>query len=277
MQATDAPTRERAHMALAPDFGGMELLTADYWAHSFAPHVHDTFVVALIERGAERFRCGGAEWVAPAGSLVLINPGEVHSGERGCAEGWSYRAFYPAPAVLATLRAEIDDGSPAVPGFAQAVVTDPALFDLLRGLHARLHDAADPLLREGLWTAAFGALLRRHGQTRARPPQGDASAAVAKAQALLRERCAEALSLRDLADAVGLSPWHLNRAFRQKVGLPPHAWRNQWRLAQAKQRLRARLAPAVVAAELGFADQAHFSRHFKRAFGVSPGRYPASR
>ncbi|MHB9050418.1 MAG: helix-turn-helix transcriptional regulator, partial [Thiomonas delicata] len=181
------------------------------------------------------------------------------------------------PAVLATLRAEIDDGSPAVPGFAQAVVTDPALFDLLRGLHARLHDAADPLLREGLWTAAFGALLRRHGQTRARPPQGDASAAVAKAQALLRERCAEALSLRDLADAVGLSPWHLNRAFRQKVGLPPHAWRNQWRLAQAKQRLRAGLAPAVVAAELGFADQAHFSRHFKRAFGVSPGRYPASR
>jgi transcriptional regulator GlxA family with amidase domain len=85
----------------------------------------------------------------------------------------------------------------------------------------------------------------------------------------------EPLSLSALAQGVGLSTWQLSRAFRQHTGLPVHAWRNQIRLSHARTLLRQRRPIAEVANALGFADQAHFTRHFKRAFGFTPGHYRA--
>lgn len=262
-------------MRIAPDFGDMELLTARFWSHAYAPHVHDTFAIALIEHGVEHFRCGAATYDAPAGSVAVVPPGEVHDGQRGCDAGWAYRVFYPRPELLAELMCELRDRQARLPVFDRVVFDDPILFQALRGLHAALHASADGLCRAGAWREAMVPLLRHAGIRIPRVGQEDA--AVRTVQALLREDHAAALSLRDLADAVGLSPWHLNRVFSRSVGLPPHAWRNQWRLAQAKTLLRAGLAPAEVSAQLGYADQSHLHRQFKRAFGVTPGVYAGGR
>ncbi|OIQ77529.1 arabinose operon regulatory protein [mine drainage metagenome] len=270
--AQDDPIRESARFSFAPDFAGMELLTARYFAHRFTPHVHDTYAIALIEHGAERFRCARAEGIAPAGSIIVIPPGEVHTGQRGCESGWAYRVFYPQPQLLAALMAELRDGDAAAPVFGSIVLDDPALFMALRRLHAVLVGAADPLLRAGAWREAMGHLLMRHGGA-SQPRVGRETVAVRTAQELLRADEGAALTLDAVARAVGLSPWHFNRAFSSEVGLPPHAWRNQWRLAQAKTLLRRGQAPVEVAAALGYADQSHLHRHFKRAFGVTPGAY----
>jgi AraC-like DNA-binding protein len=81
------------------------------------------------------------------------------------------------------------------------------------------------------------------------------------------------LTLGELARTVGLSTYHAARLFSGTVGLPPHAWRNQLRLQRALASLRAGAAVTAVAAASGFTDQSHFTRHFKRAFGVPPGRW----
>jgi AraC-like DNA-binding protein len=81
------------------------------------------------------------------------------------------------------------------------------------------------------------------------------------------------LSLADLARAVGLSTFHAARLFTREVGLAPHAWRNQMRLSHALGALRAGASATDVAAASGFTDQSHFTRHFKKAFGVPPGRW----
>ncbi|MBN8745537.1 MAG: AraC family transcriptional regulator [Thiomonas arsenitoxydans] len=270
-----APQTESARMHIAPDFAGMELLTARYVHHRFAPHVHDTFVVALIEQGSERFRCRRAEGVANAGSIIVIPPAEVHTGQSGGESGWSYRALYPAPQKLGELMAELRDGEARLPVFDRVVFDDPALFRALQGLHAVLIACRDPLHRSCAWREAMTPLLRHAGVVE--PATGCEDAAVRRAQELLRADPDAALTLDDLARAVGLSPWHLNRVFSRSVGLPPHAWRNQWRLAQAKRLLRGGLSPAEVAASLGFADQSHLHRLFKRAFGVTPGGYIQSK
>ncbi|MFT4269148.1 MAG: AraC family transcriptional regulator [Xenophilus sp.] len=76
-----------------------------------------------------------------------------------------------------------------------------------------------------------------------------------------------------IAHRLGLSREAFTRRFRARTGMPPHAWRLVERLNLARERLHGDDDLAALAAELGFADQSHLSRHFRRVFGVSPGRY----
>lgn len=269
-----APIREFVHYHRPAEFAGLELLNAHYYAHEFAPHVHEGYCIALIEAGAERFRYRGAEHCAGVGTLAIVNPDEVHTGSRAADEGWRYRVFYPDQALIRRICESMDGWQGGTPFFPQAVVNDPAMVQPLRELHLALSGGASLLERESRWYAAMGLLLRRHARGLARPEaHWQGRDAVARAQAILRERHADNLGLEALAAEVGLSPWHLNRVFRERLGLPPHAYQNQLRLARAKNLLAGRLPLAEVAVQLGYADQAHFGRQFKRAFGITPGQY----
>ena len=95
-------------------------------------------------------------------------------------------------------------------------------------------------------------------------------------QTKLAEDLAMPLTLKQLADVVGLSPFHATRLFSASVGMPPHAWRNQLRLSRALGLLRQGMSVTDVAAATGFTDQSHFTRHFKRAYGIAPGRWRAT-
>jgi AraC-like DNA-binding protein len=80
-------------------------------------------------------------------------------------------------------------------------------------------------------------------------------------------------ALDDLAEAVRTRPFSLLRAFKEATGLPPHAYLTTVRVRRARELLDLGMPPARVAAEVGFTDQAHLTRHFKRAVGVTPGAY----
>lgn len=268
--------REFAHLHRPAGFDGLELLTAHYHAHAFAPHVHEGYCIALIEQGAERFRYRGVEHCAGVGDLAIVNPDEAHTGRRATDDGWSYRVFYPNAAVLDTLAAEMGIIGNGTLFFREAVINDVQLVVPLRELHRSLVEKASRLEQESRWREAFGALLLRHASIA--PPgkgPGQELQSVARAREILQAQFAENPGLTELAAEVGLSPWHLNRVFRRVIGLPPHAYQNQLRLNRAKTLLRGELALADVAASVGFADQAHFTRQFKKAFGVTPGKYRA--
>jgi AraC family transcriptional regulator len=80
------------------------------------------------------------------------------------------------------------------------------------------------------------------------------------------------LSVEFLAGEVELSPAHFARAFRETFGVPPHRYLLHLRLHRARRMLDAENAVlADVAQRAGFADQAHFTRFFKREYGVTPG------
>ncbi|MGZ6015213.1 MAG: AraC family transcriptional regulator [Phenylobacterium sp.] len=84
-----------------------------------------------------------------------------------------------------------------------------------------------------------------------------------------------ALSLGDLADAVGLSPYHFTRLFTGRFGLSPMAYVRVRRLEAAAERLRngSRITIVDLAFDCGFDSQEGFTRAFTREFGISPGRY----
>jgi AraC-like DNA-binding protein len=79
--------------------------------------------------------------------------------------------------------------------------------------------------------------------------------------------------LNTLSKEAGISRFHLLRSFKEKYGLPPHAYQVALRVARAQGLIRRRVPLAQVAVDCGFTDQSHFSRHFKQVLGVTPGRF----
>jgi transcriptional regulator GlxA family with amidase domain len=97
--------------------------------------------------------------------------------------------------------------------------------------------------------------------------------AIKRTKEYLQAHYAEVVPLQKLAAAVNMSPFHLARIFRQNVGLPPHAYQMQLRLAHARTLLAQGYDVRYVAHETGFFDQSHFSQQFRRHFLMTPGSY----
>jgi len=230
-------------------------------------------VFTVIESGAQRFWHRGSEHLAPVGSMVLINPDELHTGATAHEAGWRYRGFYPEHERVTGVLDELELGHDGMPRFNDSVIQDPDLAQAFSQLHQLSEAGASALEQQTAWRQAVLALVQRHGHCPAPRAPGNEPLAVARARELLESQLANPPSLEALAAAVNLSPFHFARVFRQATGLPPHAWLKQRRLARARELLKTGLAAADVAFNLGFADQSHLSRQFKQAYGVTPGAY----
>jgi AraC-like DNA-binding protein len=255
---------------------GVDLLRARFVTHRYARHAHETYTLALIEAGVEEFWYGGRLLRAGAGAVALLNPEVVHTGHAGIPEGWSYRVLYPAVAVVREIAAELGAGH-GTPHFPRTLVTDPRSARLVRAAH-QAAEQGDPLASSALLHTALAGVLRAHAG--AGPPPGAPAAgrpAVRRAVEALHARLTDPPSLAELAELTGLGPFALLRAFRAETGLPPHAYLNQARVREARRLLDRGVPPAAAAAEAGFADQAHLTRHFKRVLGVPPGAYQQAR
>src|SRR2546428_667875 len=125
-------------------------------------------------------------------------------------------------------------------------------------------------------TTALGHLLVRHaGVERVQPVRargGLSGGAKRRALELIDARLDARLTVDMLAREVGLSPAHFARAFKETVGRAPHQYLLWLRLERARRLLELCDADlSDIAQRTGFADQAHFTRLFKRAYGITPG------
>ncbi len=257
---------------------GVDLLRARFVTHRYGKHAHETYTVGVIESGVEEFDYGGQLLRAGAGAVALLNPEVVHTGQAGVPDGWSYRVLYPAVSLMAGIAREL--GAPAgTPVFPETVIDDARSARLLRAAHLAA-EHGDRLASSSLLRTALAGILSAHARLAGAsdPPGSRCPAGVIRAvQDALADRIADPPTLDELAAAAGMSPFALLRAFRGATGLPPHAYLNQLRVRLARRLLDAGLPPADVAAEAGFADQPHLTRHFKRVVGVPPGAYQRER
>jgi AraC-like DNA-binding protein len=254
----------------------LDSLQARFTRHAFARHWHDYYVVGLVEEGAQTFWCRRATHATPRGGLILINPGEAHTGEAADGRGFSYRALYPKAEHLAPLMAEL--GRPTeLPSFPSLRVDDQALAAELRRLHGAAEAGHPAMARETVWMRLLTALILRYGGERlALPRVGAEPRAVARARALIEARYAEGLTLAALGEAAALSPFHLVRAFHRAHGVPPHVYLESVRIREAQRLLATGAALADVAYAVGFSSQSHFTTRFRRVLGVTPGQYRAA-
>jgi AraC-like DNA-binding protein len=257
---------------------GVDLLRARYLTHRYGRHAHETYTFGLIEAGVEEFEYGGSLLRASAGAVALLDPDVVHTGQAATPAGWSYRVLYPRVSVVKDVAAEL--GWPAgTPRFPQTVLHDATAAALLRSAH-QAAEYGDQLASSTLLRTALAGLLRAHaaaGPSAGPIPARTAPAAIRAVRDVLHERLADPPTLAELAAMTELSQFALLRAFRAATGLPPHAYLNQVRVRQARLLLDDGVPAADVAGQIGFADQAHLTRHFKRVVGVPPAAYQRER
>jgi AraC-like DNA-binding protein len=269
--------RDSARYWRTPLLPGADLLTAEYHDHQFTPHWHDAYTIPVIVAGAEGYRYLGSDYVAEAGSVPIINPGELHTGAKAIEAGWRYRVLYAPVDFLHALADEVAGQSQPLPWFEPGVIRDPDLAVRLARAHRLLEAEADPLAAEAAMLDALTTLLARYSRSQSKPQRcvaDDTRVAVMKER--LTGDLTTPLQLAELAGSVGLSPFHAARLFTQSTGLAPHAWRNQVRLQRSLAPLREGVSVTEVAAASGFTDQSHFTRHFRRMFGVPPGRWQSA-
>lgn len=126
------------------------------------------------------------------------------------------------------------------------------------------------------------AMLRGVGMASPRLPEyvtkGLAPWKVRRVLAYIEENLGEPLRNKDLAVVAELSEYHFNVAFRNSVGQTPHEYLIRRRIERAQGLMLSTAAPlSEIAAECGLADQAHFTRLFRRAVGETPAAWRKAR
>jgi AraC-like DNA-binding protein len=288
---------EHATYDRPPGLPGVEALHARFIEHAYVPHSHPTWTVAVVHHGAARFEVDATQQRADRGELFVLEPEAVHTGMAAVPEGWAYKVLYLDPALVH----EWDERDGLAPRAARWVVfRDRALRDSLLAMHAvlaqagsaggtdcvneaggagaagRAPEAAGLELDEAV-AATIDALRPHLKPAPVTRDRGRAEhTAVRRARSYLSERWDRPVTLAELASVAGLSRFELLRRFRAQLGLTPHAFQRNLRITRARSMLLAGVPPARVAAECGFADQPHLTRTFRRAVGVTPGRFTAA-
>lgn len=213
-------SQEQSVFWRAPQLGDLELLRASYVTHTFPRHAHDGYAIGVIERGAETFEYRRQWFVAPAGSVVVINPGEVHTGQAVTPHGWSYRMLYPDAALLQQAAIEAGGRTRAVPFFPSPVLDDPQLAQWMLHLHATLEQPITTLEQQSRFVWILAHLITRHADDRPRVlPVGKEHHAVQQVRAYLEAHYPDNVSLDQLAALINFSLFHLVRVFRAAIGL----------------------------------------------------------
>lgn len=264
--------QENLKLKRSPVLSAVEMRQAERSSACYHTHSHNEFSFGIIDQGAALYRNRQQTNRIGRGSLVTINPDDLHSCNPD--EGrWSYRMLFVDTAWMGNLQRELAPSASDYQPFSDVLANHSSelagqfdrLYRLLEGNGSRLETESELI---GFLQPFFDTAESDEPQT-ALP-----AIALHRVRELLTDNLSANLSLDQLCCEASLNRYQLIRQFRKHYGLPPHAYLIDQRIKKARALLKnssARLDD--VALELGFADQSHFSRHFKQRLAMTPGTY----
>ncbi|KEQ02906.1 AraC family transcriptional regulator [Pseudorhizobium pelagicum] len=251
---------------------GVERIEARFYGNAFSPHRHDTYGLGLTLHGVQTFRYRGVERFSNAGNVIVLHPDELHDGAAGTPDGLIYRIIYLPPDLISA----VDGHRTALPFVPDPVLADDGLRQALEDLLSDLDEQPSDTMMDDVVMRLAAGLFRQAGAPR-KMLSPSARTAVLRARDLLDDRYTELVSSEALEAETGLDRYELARQFRRLMGTSPHRYLVMRRLERAKRSMMEGQGLAEAAADAGFADQAHFTRHFRKTFGMTPGHWLALR
>jgi AraC-like DNA-binding protein len=242
-----------------------EVLHAHFTEHAYPAHTHEHWTVLLVDTGGVSYDLDRRSRDAAPRSLTLLPPHVPHDGKGVAASGFDKRVIYLddrwLPAELA--------GS----AVARPTLDDDDLRRSVERLHDTLATPGDELEAESQLAFISERMISHLDHTVDAPRSGREPALARRVRELLDRDLADVPTLNALASDLGVHPTQLIRAFGREHGMPPHRYVTGRRIDRARRLLLDGMPPADVATGVGFYDQAHLTRHFRRTLGVTPAAY----
>lgn len=255
-----------------PIAGIREVLHARFVTHAYPRHTHETWTLFVVDDGVVHYDLDRHARCAAPSDVSILPPYVVHDGRPGTDAGYRKRVIYLEAAVLGD-----DRIGPAVDAPS---ITERHLRRRLDQLFTSLEcidDALEAETRFAFLVERLRHLLDRHPRTPSAPasaiPDPSGIELAEALRAILDERLFESVTMARAAAEIGASPTRLSRAFAATFGIPPHAYVDARRLEAARARILRGQPLADVALDVGYHDQAHLNRRFKRFLGTTPGRF----
>lgn len=239
----------------------------------YAKHAHEAFSIGIVTNGRCSYLNGKKRECIGAGSVVLMNPGDVHACNPGHDELWSYRMLYVDLPWLIGIQEDLGvSESHRFRPFLTTATTQPALYALLHRFYDILTDRqAEHLQKHDAALTFMVAMQQALCPGPALVPRGHRG--LLRAAEFIRYNYARSVKLDEICSAADLSPSYLIRAFKEEYGLTPHAYLINCRIEFSRSQLRRGRSIAEVALAAGFSDQAHLQRSFKKLVAATPGQY----
>lgn len=253
------------------EFHAIELHRGSEVTVEYPRHWHDEFYLSATLAGASYLDCSGTSVLVSPGQLVVVPSGEVHANRK--LKCTSRTIFLEFKALQNAVEQFVERSIPGL-DFCPGLIDDKRTLKEFLQLHRSLAGPRFELEQENSLSLFLCQLMTRHSTAPlSLPRNGNDDHVVQRARLFLEAHYADRVSIHDLARVARLSPYHFNRSFCRKVGMPPHAYQLQLRIAHAKRFLRLGHSVSDTACFVGFFDQSHFVHSFKRSAGVTPSQY----
>jgi AraC family transcriptional regulator len=182
------------------------------------------------------------------------------------------------PVFVSSVAEELELGANRIELIEKRGGTDPTLRHIAMALRAGVQTGAalDPMYGEGLSTAFAVHLLREYGTAAIGPERkyaGLSREKLVRAVEYIQDQLDADLTVSGIAQAVGMGPDQFTRLFKKSTGQSPYRYVVEARVKKAKELLTTgKFTISEAAYHVGFVDQSHLTRHFKRVFGLTPKR-----
>lgn len=244
---------------ILPEYDNFRICRFESLAQTFPPHYHHHWLIGCLLKGKRMFHVEQKTFLGEPGQVVIIPPRKFHACESIVAEssGWlclelppsAIKRFYPGDYLSSRQTLILKDS-------AQTII-----------------DICDKIAASDNWEKPLASFLERIAwlttcEDKPEKPGNDRISHVLKR---LQNEPDLNICLEDMAAWANMAKYSFAHAFKVATGHTPHRYLENERLARASILLEKGLTPAEAALATGYYDQAHFSKKFKAALGMTPG------
>ncbi|MGF1754204.1 AraC family transcriptional regulator [Vibrio makurazakiensis] len=249
----------------------IEIRVANKSNACYDAHSHDEFSFGIIESGCAAYTNLGSNHAIGKGDIVTINPADVHSCNPESGE-WSYKMLFVDSLWLGDIQQQVLGRKDSdYYAFQYDFERHPKIRRYFQELYQSLMNGSTSLAAEYHLYRFIEHSFQRDVMSSSKVSRNLPN--LIKIREKLLDNVANNLTMTELSDEIGVSQYHLIRSFKQYYGLSPHAYLLDERIKRAKQMLKKGSTIVDTSQSLGFSDQAHFQRNFKKRMAVTPRVY----
>lgn len=234
----------------------------------FTPHFHNTYSIGITHKGLYKSKNRNNTFNFYERSTRINNPNEVHEGT---SNSWDNHYIYPSIELLSEIYFQIFNEK-KTPIFNQHIIEDEILYKKLYLLFYSYFNKKDTLIIETYLIDTLSYLVKKHSHTHKISEDYNNSAIVTRSLEYINDNLDINIELDELARNVSLSKYHFLRMFKKELLLTPHQYILNKRVEKAKSLIQNGFSISNAAIEVGFNDQSHFNRNFKRYYDYLPSQ-----